>query len=97
MTAATPHTRIQGRRLAPPEDGSQHVDALQDTDHPAQDCSSIAVGSTVDVIPPAGLPYKGRADAKTPDSGIAWVARLNGAGRQMHGNRDGVRLSPAAG
>jgi hypothetical protein len=63
--------------------------------YPAQDWSAIAVGSAVEVILPEGPPYRGRVDAKTPDSGIVWVVSLGGTGRQMHGNRDGVRLRPA--
>ena len=60
--------------------------------HPAQDWAAIDVGATVHVIPPAGLPYLGRVDAKTPDSGIVWVLSLKGSGRELHGNRDGVVL-----
>lgn len=65
-------------------------------DHAAQDWSAIGVGSTVRVTPSAGMPYFGRVDAKTPDSEIVWVLSLEGSGRQMLGNLDGVSLLPAA-
>lgn len=65
-------------------------------DWSAQDWSAIGVGSTVRVTPSAGMPYFGRVDAKTPDSEIVWVLSLEGSGRQMLGNLDGVSLLPAA-
>ena len=40
-----------------------------------------------------GLPYVGRVDAKTADAGLVWVVSLEGSGRQMIGNRDGVIYS----
>lgn len=97
MTRAKSGTRRLRRRPEQPAAGattSAGVLGLRDSvpDHPAQDWSGIEVGATVHVIPPAGLPYLGRVDAKTPDSGIAWVVSLKGSGRQMHGKRDGVRL-----
>jgi hypothetical protein len=73
-----------------------HLEEVQEA-YPAQDWSGIVVGSTVEVIPPVGPSYRGRVDAKTPNSEIVWVVSLGGTGRQMHGNREGVRLRPAEG
>jgi hypothetical protein len=104
MTPVKSGSRRRGRRPlqrepdAGPGVGLHHA-AGQDhpgQDHPTQDWSAIEVGSTVSVTPPAGVPYLGRVDAKTPDSGIVWVLSLEGSGRQMHGHLDGVRLLPAA-
>lgn len=104
MTPVKSGSRRRGRRSLPREsDTGRSLDlkagAGHDTgqDHPAHDWSDIAVGSTVSVTPQAGPPYLGRVDAKTPDSGIVWVVSLEGSGRQMIGNRDGVSLLPVAG
>ena len=104
MTPVKSGSRRRGRRPLPREsDTGPGLDlkagAGHDTgqDHPAHDWSDIAVGSTVSVTPQAGPPYLGRVDAKTPDSGIVWVVSLEGSGRQMIGNRDGVSLLPVAG
>lgn len=99
MTPVKLGSRRRGRRplQRDPADGpgaGLHHDAVQD--HAVQDWSAIGVGSTVRVTPPAGMPYFGRVDAKTPDSEIVWVLSLEGSGRQMHGNLDGVSLLPAA-
>ena len=104
MTPVKSGSRRRGRRplQRDPADGpgaGLHHDAVQDhavQDHAVQDWSAIGVGSTVKVTPPAGMPYFGRVDAKTPDSEIVWVLSLEGSGRQMHGNLDGVSLLPAA-
>jgi hypothetical protein len=83
------------RRRPVQEAGVRPGAEVRDTsgqDHPAQDWSAIEVGTTVHVIPTEGLPQLGRVDAKTPDSAIVWVLNLEGSGRQMHGNRDGIRL-----
>ncbi|PTT69910.1 hypothetical protein [Arthrobacter sp. HMWF013] len=64
--------------------------------YPAEDWSAITVGATVEVTPSEGPPYRGRVDAKTTNSAIVWVVGLDGTGRQMHGNREGVRLLPTA-
>jgi len=104
MTPVKSGSRRRGRRPLPREsDTGRGPDLKHDAgrdagqDHPARDWSAILVGSTVSVTPPAGLPYLGRVDAKTPDSGIVWVLSLEGSGRQMIGNTDGVSLLPAAG
>ena len=100
MTPVKSGSRRRSRRPFPREsDTGPGLDLKYDAgqDHPAQGWSDIAVGSTVSVTPPAGPPYLGRIDAKTPDSGIVWVVSLEGSGRQMIGNRDGVSLLPAAG
>jgi hypothetical protein len=100
MTAVKSGSRGRARPPAQPgADTEPDMDLHYKTsqEHPAQDWSAIVEGSTVHVIPLAGLPYLGRVDAKTPDSGIVWLVGLDGAGRQMHGNRDGVGLRPAAG
>jgi hypothetical protein len=94
MTVARSRSRGRVRRPAQPAAVGLLQDEAQD-DYPAQDWSGIAVGSAVDVILPEGAAYRARVDAKTPDSGIVWVVSLGGTGRQMHGNRDGVRLRPA--
>jgi len=104
MTPVKSGSRRRGRRpLARESDTGRGLDPKHDAgpdagqDHPAQDWSDIDVGSTVSVTPPAGPPYLGRVDAKTPDAGIVWVLSLEGSGRQMLGNTDGVSLLPAAG
>ena len=104
MTPVKSGSRRRGRRPLPRESGTgPGLDLKHDSgpetgqEYPAQDWSDIGVGSTVSVTPPAGPPYVGRVDAKTPGSGIVWVVSLEGSGRQMLGNRDGVSLLPAAG
>jgi hypothetical protein len=104
MTPVKSGSRRRGRRPVPREsDTGRGLDLTHNAghgtgqDHPAQNWSDIAVGATVSVTPPAGAPYLGRVDAKTPDAGIVWVVSLEGSGRQMLGNRDGVCLLPAAG
>jgi hypothetical protein len=62
-----------------------------------EDWSSIKVGSTVEVVISAHHSHMGRVDAKTPDSAIVWVVSTTGHGRQMYGNRDGIRLRPVPG
>jgi hypothetical protein len=93
MTPSKSGTRRRVRR--PAEAAADHrPDEVLDA-YPAQDWTGIAVGAAVEVILPEGAAYSGRVDAKTPDSAIVWVVSLRGTGRQMHGNRDGVRLNPA--
>jgi hypothetical protein len=94
MTAARSRSRGRVRRPTQPPAVGLHSDGAQD-DYPAQDWFGIAVGSAVEVVRPAGPVYRGRVDAKTPDAAFVWVVGPGGTGRQMYGNRDGVRLSPA--
>ena len=94
MTGARSRARGRVRRPGPAAAVGLHPEEVQNV-YPAQDWSAIAVGSAVEVILPEGPAYRGRVDAKTPDSGIVWVVSLGGTGRQMHGDRDGVRLRPA--
>ncbi|MFE4833526.1 hypothetical protein ACFRAU_02460 [Arthrobacter sp. NPDC056691] len=83
-------SRRRGRRSAQPE-------TSDDVWQPAEDWEAITVGATVEVTLPAGHSYTGRVDSKTPDSDLVWVIDSGGQGRQMYGNRDGVRLRPAPG
>jgi len=62
---------------------------------PAEDWTGLSVGSTVEVRLAAGNSYLGRVDTKTPDSVFVWVVGFGSHGRQLYGNRDGVRLQPA--
>jgi hypothetical protein len=78
-------SRRRGRRHAQPE-------ASDDVWQPAEDWEAIKVGATVEVTLPAGHSYTGRVDSKTRDSGLVWIISSAGQGRQMYGNRDGVRL-----
>ncbi|MDQ0925558.1 hypothetical protein QF038_004066 [Pseudarthrobacter sp. W1I19] len=94
MTGARARSRGRVRRPAQPAAVGLRPDEAQE-DYPAQDWSGIAVGSAVEVILPAVPAYRGRVDAKTPDSAIVWVVSLDGSGRQMHSNRDGISLDPA--
>ena len=99
MTPVKSGSRRRGRRPLQREPDARpgaglHHDA--GPGHPPQDWSALEVGSAVSVTPQAGVPYLGRVDAKTPDSGIVWVLSLEGSGRQMHGNLDGVSMLPAA-
>ena len=80
-------SRRRGRRHAQPETND-------DVRQPAEDWKPIEVGATVEVTLPAGYSYTGRIDSKTRDSGLVWVIDSAGQGRQMYGNRDGVRLRP---
>lgn len=95
MTPAKSGTRRRVRRPSQAAAVGHHLQEIQDI-YPTQDWSAIAVGAAVEVIPPVGPSYGGRIDAKTPDSEIVWVVS-DGTGRQMHGNREGVRLRPAGG
>ena len=83
-------SRRRGRRHAQPE-------TSDDVWQPAEDWDAIEVGATVEVTLPAGHSYTGRVDSKTRDSGLVWIISSAGQGRQMYGNRDGVRLRPASG
>jgi hypothetical protein len=78
-------SRRRGRRHDQLETGD-------DVRQPAEDWEAIKVGAAVEVTLPAGHSYTGRVDSKTPDSGLVWVISSAGQGRQMYGNRDGVRL-----
>ena len=85
---------------SPSRRGGRRGNLLQDIIDPwvpAENWSSIEVGSTVEVVISAHHSYVGRMDAKTPDSTIVWVVRTTGQGRQMYGHRDGVRLRPVSG
>lgn len=77
--------------------GGGRADRHPDPWAAAEDWSGITEGSSVEVSVSAEHAYVGRVDAKTPDSSIVWVVSVAGLGRQMYGNRDGVRLRPAAG
>ena len=90
MTMLQSPSRRGGRRGTPLPD---FIDAWV----PAEDWSSIEVGSTVEVVISAHHSYVGRVDAKTPDSAIVWVVSATGHGRQMYGHRDGIRLRPVPG
>jgi hypothetical protein len=94
MTGARSRSRGRVRRPAQPAAVGLLPDGRQE-DYAAQDWSGIAVGSAVEVILPEGPAYRGRVDAKTPDSAIVWVVSLDGTGRQMHGNCEGISLYPA--
>ena len=85
MTGAKATSRRRGRRHAQPE-------TSDDMWQPAEDWEAIEVGATVEVTLPAGHSYTGRVDSKTRDSGLVWIISSAGQGRQMYGNRDGVRL-----
>jgi hypothetical protein len=87
MTRVKATSRRRGRRHAQPETSDA---VLQ----PAEDWAVIDVGATVEVTLPAGHSYTGRVDSKTRDSGLVWIISSAGQGRQMYGNRDGVRLRP---
>jgi len=78
-------SRRRGRRHAQPETND-------DVWQPAEDWNAIKLGATVEVTLPAGHTYTGRVDSKTPDSALVWIISSAGQGRQMYGNRDGVRL-----
>ncbi len=99
MTALKSGSRRRGRRPAAPLHGTGPDTELDggEPGYPAQDWSAVEVGTTVEVIPPGGLPYLARVDEKTPDSALVWVLSLDGSGRQLHGNHDGVTLRRAAG
>jgi hypothetical protein len=85
MTGAKATSKRRGRRHAQPE-------TSDDMWQPAEDWAAIEVGATVEVTLPAGHSYTGRVDSKTRDSGLVWIISSAGQGRQMYGNRDGVRL-----
>ncbi|WP_285249507.1 hypothetical protein [Pseudarthrobacter sp. fls2-241-R2A-168] len=91
MTPAKSGSRRRVQRPARAADVDNDPEAAADF-HPRQDWSSIAVGSAVEVFPPTGPSYKGRVDAKTPDSAILWIVGLAGTGRRMHGHREGVQI-----
>ncbi|UTT71266.1 hypothetical protein NMQ03_09380 [Arthrobacter sp. DNA4] len=93
MTPVKSGSRRRVRR--PARDGAPGDSTGDFQPYSAQDWTLIDVGSAVEVIPAAGPAYRGRVDAKTPDSTIVWVVSLDGTGRQMHGNREGVHLSAA--
>ncbi|MGN7251823.1 MULTISPECIES: efflux RND transporter periplasmic adaptor subunit [unclassified Arthrobacter] len=80
-------SRRRGRRLAQP-------DITDEVWLPAEDWAAIKVGASVEVTLPSGHSYTGRVDSKTPDSDLVWIISSAGQGRQMYGNRDGVRLLP---
>ncbi|MDQ1060313.1 hypothetical protein QFZ23_004214 [Arthrobacter globiformis] len=90
MTRVKATSRRRGRRHAQPE-------ISDDVWQPAEDWEAIEVGATVEVTLPAGHSYTGHIDSKTRDSGLVWIISSAGQGRQMYGNRDGVRLRPASG
>ena len=90
MTRVKATSRRRGRRHAQPETSDE---VLQ----PAEDWAAIEVGATVEVTLAAGHSYTGHIDSKTHDSGLVWVIDSAGQGRQLYGNRDGVRLRPALG
>lgn len=95
MTPAKSGSRRRVRRPGREVAHGDHVGDFQA--YSAQDWATLVVGSVVDIVPAQGPAYRGRVDAKTPDSTIVWVVSLDGTGRQMHGNREGVRLSAAEG
>jgi hypothetical protein len=90
MTMVKSASRRRGRRAVQTRGNVESWD-------PAEDWKAIAVGTTVEVGLAPGHSYLGHVDAKTPDSSIVWVISSSGLGRQMYGNRDGVRKEPAAG
>ncbi len=75
----------------------RRIDPGPDTWEPTEKWKDIAVGSVVEVQLPAGHSYVGQVETKTPDSAVVWVLGTSGLGRQMFGNRDGVRLRPLTG
>lgn len=92
MTPAKSGSRRRVRRPVRDAVVGDNPEELREAYAP-QDWSALSVGSAVEVIPPVGPSYRGRVDAKTPDSEIIWVVGLGGSGRRMVGNREGVRLS----
>jgi hypothetical protein len=69
---------------------------LQGEQHPQQDWSELSVGEDVNVRYPDGHVEKAKIDTKSPDSRIIWLLTYAGQGRKMHGDWEGVCLSPSA-
>ncbi|MDQ0693259.1 hypothetical protein QF047_004219 [Arthrobacter sp. W4I7] len=67
MTGARSRSRGRVRRPGPAAAVGLQLEEAQNV-YTAQDWSAIAVGSAVEVILPEGPAYRGRVDAKTPDS-----------------------------
>jgi hypothetical protein len=75
--------------------GRQH-EAPQEPPYPSQDWTQIDAKTTVEVRYPSGYSYKAIVDEKSPDSRIVWVLSIDGLGRKMYGNWEGVQLRNGA-
>lgn len=62
----------------------------------SQDWTQIDVKTTVEVRYPSGYSYQAIVDEKSPDSRIVWVLSIDGHGRKMYGNWEGVQLRNGA-
>lgn len=71
--------------------GTQH-EAPQEPPYPSQDWTQIEAKTTVEVRYPSGYSYQAIVDEKSPDSRIVWVLSIDGHGRKMYGNWEGVQL-----
>lgn len=66
-----------------------------ETQYPNQNWSELRAGEDVDVQYPDGHVERARIDAKSPDSKIVWLLSYAGQGRKMHGDWEGVCLTPS--
>jgi hypothetical protein len=71
--------------------GRQHEAPLE-SPYPSQDWTQIEAKTTVEVRYPSGYSYQAIVDEKSPDSRIVWVLSIDGHGRKMYGNWEGVQL-----
>lgn len=67
-------------------------EAAQKPPYPNQDWTEIRTKTTVEVRYPSGHSYQAIVDEKSLDSRIVWVLDINGHGRKMYCNCDGVEL-----